>query len=122
MCAVIMGTAEGQRLPSYEQAGVETKKWATACGMKNIFNLCPVQHTNTPTTMASAAKTFITAQSWNGTWFYYNVTRDTWECADDVIVCHEHYAGADQMKSAMMCAVREKFAAANIAKATGNTL
>ena len=48
-----MGTAEGQRLPSYEQAGVETKKWATACGMKNIFNLCPVQHTNTHTTMST---------------------------------------------------------------------
>lgn len=58
---------------------------------------------------------YITAQSWNGTWFYYNVDDDTWVMADNAELTYDFDASEADMRSAKVCAHREKFAAINIA-------
>lgn len=57
---------------------------------------------------------YIIAQSWNGTWFYYNVFADTWVMADYAELSHDYNASQSDMAAAKVCAHREKFAAINI--------
>jgi hypothetical protein len=51
------------------------------------------QQQQQPITMSA----YITAQSWNGEWFYYNVIQDTWEWSATTTPGTAHHADDNDM-------------------------
>ena len=67
--------------------------------------------------MSTASNTptkFITAQSWNGTWFYFNVEEQTWEMADNTVLDMRHNATEEDLAGARIRAKAENFAGQNM--------
>lgn len=62
----------------------------------------------------STPNKYITAQSWNGTEFYFNVYEQTWQRAEDTALSQEHDATDADMADALIRARAEKFMADNI--------
>jgi len=81
------------------------------------FNLWAIEG-NKPSPSAPAKmntpKNYIAAQSWNRTWFYFNVIEQTWEMADDTVLTMEHDATEEDMVGARIRAKAEGFAADNM--------
>jgi hypothetical protein len=71
----------------------------------------PKHQSNNTMRTNSAPVRYISARSWNRTEFYFNVTRQTWERADDVVLCSEHNADESDMVGARIVAKAENFAA-----------
>jgi hypothetical protein len=58
-----------------------------------------------------APKKYITAKSWNGTEFYFNVYGQTWEMAEDTVLTQEHDATEEDLPDARIRAKAETFLA-----------
>lgn len=59
----------------------------------------------------STTKNYISANSWNGTEFYFNVYEQTWERADDTVLTEQHDATEADLADARIRAKAENFAA-----------
>jgi len=59
-------------------------------------------------------KQYISAYSWNGTEFYFNVHELTWQMADNTVLTEQHEATAVDITDARICARNENFAADRI--------
>lgn len=58
----------------------------------------------------STPKQYISATSWNGTEFYFNVHEQAWQMADNTVLTEEHDATEEDMVDARIRAKAEGFA------------